>query len=62
VSGDVTGDSRFLAFVLRHAPQAVILRVDAAGLRAAGQEFFLAANGVWLTGPVPPRFLSGLGG
>jgi putative RNA 2'-phosphotransferase len=40
----------------------VILRVDAARLHAAGQEFFLAANGVWLTGPVPPAYLSVTGG
>lgn len=36
----------------------VVLWVDAAGLAAAGHEFFLSENGVWLTGPVPPAFLS----
>jgi putative RNA 2'-phosphotransferase len=36
----------------------VILRVDAAGLHAAGHDFFQAANGVWLTGRVPPSFLT----
>jgi putative RNA 2'-phosphotransferase len=41
----------------RGAP--VVLRVDASGMRAAGREFFRAANGVWLTAAVPPRFLSG---
>jgi putative RNA 2'-phosphotransferase len=36
----------------------VILRVDAAGMRAAGHEFFRAANGVWLTAGVPPGFIT----
>jgi putative RNA 2'-phosphotransferase len=40
----------------------VVLRVDAAGMRAAGHEFFRAANGVWLTAGVPPAFLSGSDG
>lgn len=36
----------------------VVLRVDAAGMAAAGHEFFRAANGVWLTAAVPPAFLA----
>jgi putative RNA 2'-phosphotransferase len=35
----------------------VVLAVDAAGLAAAGQVFRVSANGVWLTGPVPPGWL-----
>lgn len=35
----------------------VVLEVDAAGASAAGQVFRLSANGVWLTGAVPPAFL-----
>lgn len=38
----------------------VIFRVDAAGLRAAGGEFFRAANGVWLIDHVPPDYLTRL--
>lgn len=38
--------------------QPVILRVDAAGMHAAGHEFFRAANGVWLTVAVPAAFIS----
>lgn len=35
----------------------VVLRIDAARLRRAGQEFFLSANGVWLTSSVDPAFI-----
>lgn len=35
----------------------VVLAVDAAGLAAAGHVFRVSANGVWLTGPVPPQWL-----
>ena len=38
--------------------QPVILLVDAAGMHAAGHEFFRAANGVWLTAAVPAAFIS----
>jgi putative RNA 2'-phosphotransferase len=36
----------------------VILAVDAAAMYAAGFTFYRAANGVWLTDAVPPRWLS----
>jgi putative RNA 2'-phosphotransferase len=36
----------------------VVLGVDAAGLHRAGHEFFLADNGIWLTGAVPPEALA----
>ena len=36
----------------------VVLRVDAAGLAAAGAVFSRSANGVWLVDAVPPDFLS----
>ncbi|WP_407690803.1 RNA 2'-phosphotransferase [Saccharothrix syringae] len=35
----------------------VVLEVDAAGMRAAGHEFRVSANGVWLTSAVPPTHL-----
>lgn len=35
----------------------VVLAVDAAGLTAAGHEFRVSANGVWLTDLVPPTHL-----
>jgi putative RNA 2'-phosphotransferase len=34
----------------------VVLRVDAAGMHAAGLAFYEATNGVWLTDRVPPRW------
>jgi len=37
----------------------VVLEVDAAAMAAAGHEFRVSANGVWLTAHVPPEFLSG---
>jgi len=36
----------------------VVLRVDAAAMVAAGHEFRVSANGVWLTDHVPPAYLS----
>jgi putative RNA 2'-phosphotransferase len=36
----------------------VVLRVDAAGMHAAGALFYRATNGVWLTDRVPPERLS----
>lgn len=35
----------------------LVLRVDAAGLHAAGHVFYRAANGVWLTSHVPPEWI-----
>ena len=35
----------------------VVLRVDAAAMHADGHAFYRSANGVWLTGAVPPRYL-----
>lgn len=40
----------------RHGRPAV-LRVDAAGLHAAGVVFTVSANGVWLVDAVPPAYL-----
>lgn len=40
----------------RHG-KAVILIVQAANMHAAGHEFYLAENGVWLTATVPVAFL-----
>nr|WP_145546505.1 RNA 2'-phosphotransferase [Variovorax boronicumulans] len=40
----------------RHG-QPVVLPIDAAGMHAAGHEFHLVENGVWLTSSVPAKFL-----
>jgi putative RNA 2'-phosphotransferase len=39
----------------------VVLRVDAAGMAAAGHAFQVSANGVWLTASVPPEYLNRIG-
>ncbi|MFJ9778034.1 RNA 2'-phosphotransferase [Amycolatopsis sp. NPDC101161] len=39
----------------------VILRVDAAGMTAAGHAFQVSANDVWLTAAVPPEYLYRVG-
>lgn len=54
LSADVETATRVGA---RHG-RPVVLRVDAAGLAAAGHLFRRSANGVWLTDTVPPAFLS----
>lgn len=38
----------------------VVLRIDATGLHREGGVFYRADNGVWLTGAIPPRWLSRL--
>lgn len=58
----LSADEATAAVVGKRRGAPVILRVDAAGLHARGHDFFLAANGVWLTGTVPPAFLSVAGG
>ena len=35
----------------------VVLTVDAGAMHRAGHVFHVSANGVWLTGNVPPEFL-----
>jgi RNA:NAD 2'-phosphotransferase (TPT1/KptA family) len=35
----------------------IVLEILAADMSLAGHEFFVSANGVWLTLPVPPRFI-----
>lgn len=37
--------------------RAVVLRVSAGEMHAAGHTFFVSANGVWLTEHVPPQFI-----
>ena len=36
----------------------VVLSIDTAAMRAQGHVFYLAANGVWLTGAVPAAFIT----
>ena len=50
-------DAETAARVGRRRGEAVVLRIDAAGLAAGGQDFFLSANGVWLTAAVPAEFI-----
>jgi putative RNA 2'-phosphotransferase len=38
--------------------EAIILRVAAAEMHAAGHCFYRSANGVWLTDAVPPQFIA----
>lgn len=45
----------------RHG-RAVVLRVDAAGMTAAGAVFTRSANGVWLVDAVPPQYLREVSG
>jgi len=40
---------------MRHG-KPVILKVDTAGMHANGQAFYQADNGVWLTGPIAPKW------
>ncbi len=41
----------------RHGNNTVILRIDAKGLSAAGQQFFHAEKNIWLTSRIEPQWL-----
>lgn len=38
--------------------QPVVLKIDAAAMHAAGMQFFISTNGVWLTDHIPPRYIA----
>jgi putative RNA 2'-phosphotransferase len=50
-------DEQTAVAVGRRRGEPVVLRIDAAGMHAAGHEFFRADNGVWLTGHVPLQWI-----
>ncbi|QDU90348.1 RNA 2'-phosphotransferase [Pirellulimonas nuda] len=52
-----TCQETMLKVAVRHGSP-VLLSVDSAGMSAAGHEFFVTGNQVWLTERVPPEFLA----
>ncbi len=54
---DLSADEATAVRAGRRHGAPTVLRVDAAGMAAAGIAFYLAGNGVWLTDAVPPEFL-----
>jgi len=44
----------------RRSGRSVILRINAKEMYADGYEFFLSANGVWMTEHVPPKYIFAL--
>lgn len=54
----LSADTRTAASVGARRGQPVILTVDAAGMHRDGHAFYRAANGVWLTGHVPPQWIT----
>lgn len=53
----LSGDTATATQVGARHGSPVVLRVRAGEMAAAGYEFFLSANGVWLTDHVPARFI-----
>lgn len=53
----LSGDHATAVKVGARRGKPVVLRVRAGTMHAAGFEFFLSANGVWLTREVPPEYL-----
>ena len=53
----LSGDIASATAVGGRRGEAVILEVRAGDLALAGQDFFLSDNGVWLTTPVPAKYL-----
>lgn len=53
----LSADQETAAKVGARRGKPVILEVDAERMQAASFEFFMSANGVWLTDAVPARFL-----
>jgi putative RNA 2'-phosphotransferase len=54
----LSADTATAATVGARRGEPVILSIDAAGMHSDGHEFYLAANGVWLTDHVPPRWIT----
>lgn len=44
----------------RRSGRSIILRIDAKAMYTDGYEFFLSANGVWMTEHVPPKYIFAL--
>ena len=55
------GDETTASNVGRRHGSPVVLVVDAERMHREGHNFFVSANGVWLTDDVPPRYLRLLG-
>ncbi len=53
----LSGDEATARRVGARRGKAVVLRIDAARMAADGAIFTRSANGVWLVGAVPPRYL-----
>ncbi|MCB1100329.1 MAG: RNA 2'-phosphotransferase [Verrucomicrobiae bacterium] len=51
-----TDAGTMLAVGARHG-KAVLVEIDAAAMHAAGHQFYVTGNNVWLTDEVPPHFL-----
>jgi putative RNA 2'-phosphotransferase len=54
----LSGDAVSAVAVGQRHGRAVVFVVDAAGAHRAGVHFYRAANGVWLSDPIPVRHLS----
>ncbi|MFK7818461.1 MAG: RNA 2'-phosphotransferase [Planctomycetaceae bacterium] len=51
-------DAELASSVGKRRGQPVVLTIDAKGMAAAGHEFFVTPNQVWLTDNVPPQFIT----
>ncbi|MDA0813004.1 MAG: RNA 2'-phosphotransferase [Verrucomicrobia bacterium] len=51
-----TDSGTMFAVGARHG-KAVLVEIDAAAMHAAGHQFYVTGNNVWLTDEVPPQFL-----
>ena len=56
----LSADSETAARVGARRGDAVVLRVEAGAMAAAGHVFYRSDNGVWLTEAVPPQFLAAM--
>jgi putative RNA 2'-phosphotransferase len=57
----LSADEQTAATVGARRGDPIILRIDAAGMYHHGHLFYRAANGVWLTTHVPPRWINPIG-
>jgi putative RNA 2'-phosphotransferase len=58
----LSGDEATARAVGARRGKAVVLCIDARGMRAAGHTFYRTPNGVWLTDEVPNAFIAGAEG
>lgn len=54
----LSDDRQAAATVAGPLESPMVLTIDAAAMAADGHQFLLSENGIWLSGPIPPKYLT----